>query len=47
MQKHLNHFFRTCSALSIQLGSKGITGNMYSNGYNKDDIAKIVIVRAL
>ena len=37
----------TCSALFMQLGSKGITGNMYSNGYNKDDIARIVIVSAL
>jgi hypothetical protein len=37
----------TCSAEDIHVGSNGITGNMYSNGYNIDTNAITLIVRAL
>ena len=37
----------TCSAEPIHVGSNGITGNMYSNGYNIDTNAITLIVNAL
>jgi len=37
----------TCSAEDIHVGNKGITGNMYSNGYSIDTKAITLIVRAL
>ena len=37
----------SCSALFMQVGSKGMTGNMYSSGYRRDVIAITLMVRAL
>ena len=37
----------TCSAEDIQVGSKGITGNIYSSGYNIETNAITLIVKAL
>ena len=37
----------TCSAEDIQVGNKGITGNMYSSGYSIDTNAITDIVNAL
>lgn len=38
---------RTCSADAIQVGSSGMTGNMYSSGYNIDTKAITDMDRAL
>ena len=40
-------YFLTCSAFFIQVGSNGMTGNMYSNGYNIDVRAMTLIDNAL
>ena len=37
----------TCSALLMQVGSSGITGNMYSSGYSIATNAITLIDRAL
>ena len=44
---HIYLHVHTCSAELMHVGSNGITGNMYSRGYNMDTNAITLIDRAL